>query len=62
MQYIIIKALVEFRRSESGQDLIEYALVVALISLAAVAAMSGLSTAIGGAFTSAGTHLSTYTS
>jgi pilus assembly protein Flp/PilA len=35
---------------ESGQDLIEYALVAALIALGATTAMSGLSTAINGAF------------
>ncbi len=42
---------------ESGQDLIEYALVAGLIGLGAVAAMSGLSTKIGSAFTSVGTQL-----
>ena len=35
---------------ESGQDLIEYALVAAVIALGAIAAMKGLATAIGGAF------------
>jgi pilus assembly protein Flp/PilA len=44
---------------ESGQDLIEYALVAALIGLGAVTAMSGLSTKIGSAFTSIGTTLTT---
>ena len=44
---------------ESGQDLIEYALVAGLIGLGAVTAMSGLSTKIGTAFTSIGTTLST---
>jgi len=44
---------------ESGQDLIEYALVAGLIGLGAVTAMSGLSTKIGTAFTTIGTSLST---
>jgi pilus assembly protein Flp/PilA len=44
---------------ESGQDLIEYALVAGLIGLGAVAALSGLSTKIGTAFTTIGTTLST---
>jgi len=44
---------------ESGQDLIEYALVAGLIGLGAVAAMSSLSTKIGTAFTNIGTTLST---
>ena len=42
---------------ESGQDLIEYALVAALVGLGAVASMTALSTAIGGAFTSIGKSL-----
>jgi pilus assembly protein Flp/PilA len=42
---------------ESGQDLIEYALVAALVGLGAVASMRSLSTSIGSAFTSIGTTL-----
>ena len=42
---------------ESGQDLIEYALVAALVGLGAVASMKTLSTSIGTAFTSIGTTL-----
>lgn len=42
---------------ESGQDLIEYALVAALVGLGAVAAMRGLSTSIGGAFNGVGNQL-----
>ncbi len=48
-------------RDESGQDLIEYALVAALIALAATAGMKTLATNIGAAFTSVGTKLTTYT-
>jgi len=51
-----------FKEDESGQDLIEYALVVALIALAATAGMSGVATKIGTAFTNIGTKLNTYTS
>jgi len=42
---------------ESGQDLIEYALVAALVGLGAVASMKTLSTSIGNAFSSIGTTL-----
>jgi pilus assembly protein Flp/PilA len=42
---------------ESGQDLIEYALVAALIALGATAAMRTLATAIGTAFASVGAKL-----
>ena len=46
---------------ESGQDLIEYALVAALVGLAAVASMKTLGTSIGTAFTSISTKLTTDT-
>jgi pilus assembly protein Flp/PilA len=42
---------------ESGQDLIEYALVAALVGLGAVAAMKSLSTSIGTAFNGVGSTL-----
>jgi pilus assembly protein Flp/PilA len=51
-----------FIRDESGQDLVEYALVLALIALAATVSMKALATSIGTAFTSVGTKLATYTS
>jgi pilus assembly protein Flp/PilA len=43
--------------SEDGQDLIEYALVVALIAFAATAGMGSLATDINTAFTNIGTSL-----
>jgi pilus assembly protein Flp/PilA len=49
-----LRALCE---DESGQDLIEYALVAGLISLGAITAMSGLATRIGNAFNSVGSQL-----
>ena len=49
--------LVGFLRDESGQDLIEYALVAAIIALGATTAMSSLASAISGAFTKIGTSL-----
>jgi pilus assembly protein Flp/PilA len=49
-------------KDESGQDLVEYALVLALIALAATVSMKALATTIGTAFTSVGTKLTTYTS
>jgi pilus assembly protein Flp/PilA len=39
---------------EEGQDLVEYALVVALIALAATAGMSTLATALSSGFSSIG--------
>ncbi len=49
-------------RDESGQDLIEYALVVALIALAATAGMNDVAKNINTAFNKIGTKLFTYTS
>jgi len=46
---------------EEGQDLIEYALVVALIAFAAVGAMGTLATDINTAFVNIGTKLSSAT-
>jgi pilus assembly protein Flp/PilA len=43
--------------NEEGQDLIEYALVVALIAFGAVAAMTVLSSDINSAFSTIGTRL-----
>jgi pilus assembly protein Flp/PilA len=47
---------------ERGQDLIEYALVVALIAFAAAAGMAVVANKINAAFTNIGTKLTTYTS
>jgi pilus assembly protein Flp/PilA len=44
---------------ESGQDLIEYALVASLVALGAVATMTSLGTAIKNSFTSITTALTT---
>jgi pilus assembly protein Flp/PilA len=43
---------------ESGQDLIEYALVAALVGFAAVAGMNALATKINEAFSTIGSKLS----
>lgn len=42
---------------DSGQNLIEYALVAGLVGLAAVTAMTGLGTKIGTAFSTVGSQL-----
>ena len=44
---------------EDGQDLVEYALVVAIIAFGAVTAMKGLSTEIKTAFSTISSNLST---
>jgi len=42
----MINMLKRFHQEESGQDLIEYALIAALIAVACVASMSALAAAI----------------
>ena len=49
-------------KQENGQDLIEYALVVALIAFAATAGMNTVATDINAAFTNIGGKMLTYTS
>ncbi len=48
-------------KEEEGQDLVEYALLVALIALAATAGMNTLATKINATFTALGGCLSTAT-
>ena len=61
--YVRMRSLKDaFIEDQSGQDLVEYALVLALIALAATVSMKTLATNIGTAFTSVGTKLTTYTS
>lgn len=49
-------------KDNRGQDLIEYALVVALIAFAATAGMQTVASNINTAFTNIGAKLTTYTS
>ena len=51
--------IVRFVRAEEGQDLIEYSLLAALISVGSIAVMRPLSTAINGVFTNVTTQLGT---
>lgn len=51
------RALWKLIARQDGQDLVEYALVVALIALAATAGMNSLATDISNAFSSIGTTL-----
>jgi len=56
------EAAVAVHRDESGQDLIEYALVAALIALAAIVGMSTVANAINAAFIAVGAKLGQYVS
>ena len=54
----LMKVLSTLHREESGQDLIEYALLAALIALAATAGMSVVASDINNAFSKIGSKLS----
>jgi pilus assembly protein Flp/PilA len=56
--YFALRALLD---GEEGQDLVEYAMIVALIALAATAGMNTLAGAINSAFNHLGSIMSTYT-
>jgi len=56
-----IRRIYSVAQQEEGQDLIEYALVVALIAFAATAGMTTVAGDINTAFTNIGSTLVTYT-
>ncbi len=64
MRDLLLKLHVQMQalKDESGQDMVEYAIVMGLIALGATVAMKGLATTIGAAFTSVASNLTTYTS
>lgn len=64
MHEVLLKLYVRSQifREEGGQDLIEYALVVALIAFAATAGMGTVAEKINTAFNNIGNKLTTYTS
>jgi Flp pilus assembly pilin Flp len=55
-------AWLRFLLDESGQDVIEYLLVVSLLVLGAVVSLKALATTIGTSLTGIGAKLTTYTS
>ncbi len=60
MNTMLLKLYVKFQdltNREEGQDLVEYALVVALIAFGAILGMKALATGINNAFTSISTTL-----
>jgi pilus assembly protein Flp/PilA len=56
----IIKALTHLHREESGQGLVEYVLILALVALGAIVGMSSVASDINSAFNRVATMLSTY--
>ena len=64
MNPLFLKLLImfqDFSSREEGQDMVEYALVVALVAFGATAGMKALATGLNTAFKNISTNLSTYT-
>jgi pilus assembly protein Flp/PilA len=62
MNNLLLKLYVKFqelKNHEEGQDLVEYALVVALIAFGATAGMTSLATGINTAFSNVSSQLGT---
>ena len=55
-----LSVMLQILKDENGQDLIEYALVVALIAFAATAGMNTLAQDLNTAFSNIGTKLTGY--
>ena len=65
MNNFLLKLQLKFQdltSSEEGQDLVEYALMVALIGFAATSGMKALSTGLNAAFKAISTTLGSYVS
>jgi pilus assembly protein Flp/PilA len=58
----IIKALKSLDRDESGQGLVEYLLVLALVAFAATAGMQSLAAGLNSAFSKISTYIGSYIS
>ena len=57
-----LSVMLQILKDENGQDLIEYALVVALIAFAATAGMGAVAKNLNTAFSNIGTRLTSYVS
>jgi pilus assembly protein Flp/PilA len=58
----VTDSLIRLWNEESGQGLVEYVLILALVAFAAVAGMSNLASSINSAFSKVGTYLGKYIS
>ena len=60
MQRAAFKSILRLHRDESGQGLVEYLLILALVAFAATAGMNALATGLNSAFNSIGSIVSAY--
>lgn len=60
MQRILLSMLCQLREDESGQGLVEYLLILALVAFAATAGMGQLASGLNSAFTQVSAILGSY--
>jgi len=60
--HAVLTVLARLHAEESGQGLVEYVLLVALVSFSATAGMSSVASAVNSGLTKVGTFLSNYIS
>jgi pilus assembly protein Flp/PilA len=60
MTNTLANLMTRLHQDESGQGLVEYLLVIALVAFAATAGMKGLATSLSSSFSQIGTTLGTY--
>jgi pilus assembly protein Flp/PilA len=60
MMMFILNSLVRLHSDESGQGLVEYLLILALVAFAATAGMGSLASGLNSAFSAIGSLLGTY--
>ena len=56
----LVNSLVRLNQDESGQGLVEYLLILALVAFAATAGMTTLASGLNSAFTKIGTIIGSY--
>jgi Flp pilus assembly pilin Flp len=62
MRDLVSKSLQRLHRDESGQGLVEYLLILALVAFACIAGMQALASGINSAFTKVGSIIGQYIS
>jgi len=62
MRTNLINSVARLHEDETGQGLVEYTLIVALVALAATAGMSTLASYLNSAFTTVGSKIGSYIS
>jgi pilus assembly protein Flp/PilA len=60
MKSIVLRSILRLHRDETGQGLVEYLLILALVAFAATAGMGQLASGLNSAFNSVGSILGAY--